>query len=60
MSNELEIIKPDIIQNKIHTLRGVQVMQDKDLAELYKVETKYLNKAEKEILRDFQSPLDSN
>lgn len=53
MSNELEIIKPDTIQNKIHTLRGVQVMQDKDLAELYKVETKYLNKAVKRNLERF-------
>jgi len=32
--------KPDIlIKNKIHTIRGVQVMLDKDLAELYGVST---------------------
>ena len=28
-----------IIQNKIHEVRGVRVMLDKDLAELYVVET---------------------
>lgn len=34
-----------IIQNKIFTVRDVQVMLDADLAELYGVETKQLNKA---------------
>ncbi|WP_027390062.1 ORF6N domain-containing protein [Chrysiogenes arsenatis] len=33
------------IENKIHTIRGVQVMLDEDLATLYGVETKQLNKA---------------
>ncbi|OHE20978.1 MAG: hypothetical protein A2540_02100 [Sulfurimonas sp. RIFOXYD2_FULL_37_8] len=33
------------IQNKIFTVRGLQVMVDRDLAELYGVETKQLNKA---------------
>ncbi len=36
--------KPDIlIKNKIHTIRGVQVMLDSDLAELYAVPVKRLN-----------------
>ncbi len=35
------------IQNRIHTIRNVQVMLDSDLAELYGVETKNLNKAVK-------------
>ena len=36
--------KPDIqINNKIHTIRGVQVMLDSDLAELYDVPVKRLN-----------------
>jgi len=40
--------KPDIlIKNKIHTIRGVQVMLDSDLAELYGVEVKALNQAVK-------------
>ena len=38
MNNELQII-----QNKIHTIRGMQVMLDRDLAVLYDVETKRLN-----------------
>lgn len=33
------------IENKIHSVRGVQVMMDSDLAELYEVETKVLNQA---------------
>jgi len=39
-----EIIKTDNIQNRIFTFRNVQVMIDKDLAELYGVETKVLVK----------------
>ncbi len=35
------------IQNMIYTLRGVQVMLDRDLAQLYEVETKVLNQAVK-------------
>ena len=42
--NEL-IIDNQTIKNKIYTIRGVQVMVDSDLAELYGVETKQLNKA---------------
>lgn len=38
--NEIEEIR-----NRIHTIRGKQVMLDKDLAELYGVEVKNLNKA---------------
>lgn len=39
------ILNNQTIQNKIHTIRGVQVMLDEDLALLYGVETKQLNKA---------------
>ncbi|MFW3345764.1 ORF6N domain-containing protein [Aliarcobacter butzleri] len=42
--NEL-IIDNQTIQDKIYTIRGVQVMLDEDLAVLYGVETKNLNKA---------------
>jgi hypothetical protein len=35
------------IKNKIFTLRGLQVMLDRDLAELYEVETKVFNQAVK-------------
>ncbi|MBU1659147.1 ORF6N domain-containing protein [bacterium] len=35
----------DNIPCKIHTIRGIQVMLDRDLAELYQVETKHINQA---------------
>ena len=35
------------IENKIYTLRGLQVMLDSDLAELYQVEPRVLNQAVK-------------
>ena len=37
----------DAIRNKIYTIRGVQVMLDSDLAEIYQVETRALNQAVK-------------
>ena len=40
-------VSADIIKSKIYTLRGMQVMLDKDLAELYGVLTGNLNKAVK-------------
>ena len=35
----------EIIQNKIHEIKGQKVMLDFDLAELYDVQTKVLNQA---------------
>jgi len=43
--NELVLIDNQTIQNKIYTTRDVQVMVDEDLAVLYGVETKQLNKS---------------
>lgn len=43
------------IRTKIHEIRGRQVMLDKDLAELYGVETKVLNQAVKRNARRFPS-----
>jgi len=42
---ELTTIKPELalIKSKIHEIRGVKVMLDFDLAEIYGVETKRLN-----------------
>jgi len=42
--NELSIAQ---IENHIFTIRGVQVMLDRDLSELYQTETKYINRAVK-------------
>lgn len=44
--NEI-VISEQNIQNRIYTIRGMQVMLDRDLAELYGVETKVLNQAVK-------------
>ena len=38
-------ITQEDIKSKIHSIRNMQVMIDSDLAELYQVETKQLNKA---------------
>ena len=42
------------IQNKIYTIRGIQVMLDNELAKMYQVETKQLNKAVNRNIKDFQ------
>ena len=39
MKNEIRILD-EIITSKIHFIRDQKVMLDRDLAELYKVETK--------------------
>ena len=48
MTNEIEII-----QNKILVIRNQQVMIDRDIAELYGVETKVLNQAVKRNIERF-------
>ncbi len=48
-----DIIKQSEIENKIFTIRGIQVMIDRDLAELYEVETKVLNQAVKRNIERF-------
>jgi phage regulator Rha-like protein len=50
--NEL-IIDNQTIQNKIYTIRDVQVMLDEDLAVLYNVETKVFNQAVKRNIERF-------
>ncbi|DAB29103.1 MAG TPA: DNA-binding protein [Sulfurimonas sp. UBA12504] len=45
MTSELQTIDKQNLQDKIHTIPGLQVMLDSDLAELYQVETKNLNRA---------------
>ena len=42
----MELVKSNI-ENKIYLIRGVQVMLDSDLAELYHSETKFINRAVK-------------
>ena len=50
--NEL-IIDNQTIQDRIYTIRGVQVMVDRDLAELYNVETRALKQAVKRNIERF-------
>jgi hypothetical protein len=45
--SENNLIAIDGIQNRIYTIRGVQVMLDSDLAQFYETETKLLNRAVK-------------
>ncbi|MCK5539082.1 MAG: ORF6N domain-containing protein [Bacteroidales bacterium] len=52
MPEKKNIIISDI-QNRIYTIRGLQVMLDSDLAELYHVETKNLNLAVKRNIERF-------
>jgi hypothetical protein len=49
----MEIIETEVIQNKIISVRGVQVMLDSDLAILYQTETKFINRAVKRNLLRF-------
>ena len=41
------VINDENIKSKIYILRGLQVMLDRDLADLYAVETKHINQAVK-------------
>ena len=53
MENEISILEENSIRSKIHLIRGQQVMLDRDLAELYLVETKALNQAVKRNIERF-------
>ncbi len=52
-NEENNLIKKEIITNKIYTIRGVQVMLDSDLAELYGYEVKKLNQQVKRNIERF-------
>ena len=49
----LNIIPEEIIMNKIYLIRGKKVMIDRDLSELYGIQTKVLSKLLKEISNGF-------
>ncbi|HMK27650.1 MAG TPA: ORF6N domain-containing protein [Chitinophagaceae bacterium] len=44
-ANKALMIPDELVMNKIYLIRGQKVMLDKDLAELYAVETRILNQA---------------
>ena len=47
------VINENTIKNLIYVIRGRQVMLDSDLAKLYRVETKALNRAVKRNIMRF-------
>jgi len=55
MSTKSLIVSPEEIERKIYSVRGHQVMLDRDLAELYGVETRALNQAVKRNTNRFPS-----
>ena len=55
MADDMILIDERSIKDKIYTIRGVQVMLDADLAQLYHVETKALNQAMKRNTNRFPS-----
>ncbi len=52
MSNPIEITD-SVVLSKIYLIRGKKVMVDKDLAEMYGVETKVLNQSVKRNIKRF-------
>ena len=55
MPQDLSIIQQTEIENHIFTIRGVQVMLDSHLAEMYAVENKRLNEQVKRNIDRFTS-----
>jgi hypothetical protein len=51
--NEIMLIPPEIIENRVLLIRGKKVMLDADLALLYQVKTKTLNQAVKRSIKRF-------
>ncbi|MCK5593733.1 MAG: ORF6N domain-containing protein [Candidatus Aenigmarchaeota archaeon] len=53
MSDTLAPVNQDNLKDKIYTIRGIQVMLDEDLSELYIVKTKRLNEQVKRNIERF-------
>lgn len=51
--SEIELVATDQITDKIYHIRGTKVMLDKDLASLYRVETKYLKQSVRRNINRF-------
>lgn len=51
----MEIIPVEVVERKIYLLRGQKVMLDRELAELYGVETRVLNQAVRRNIKRFPS-----
>ena len=57
MEKTNQILNNIALDDKIFIIRGIQVMIDKDLAELYQVETRALNQAVKRNIEKFPRDL---
>ncbi|MBN2857686.1 MAG: ORF6N domain-containing protein [Candidatus Delongbacteria bacterium] len=55
LKNDVEKFDGNLLKDRIYSIRGFQVMLDRDLAELYGVETKVLNQAVKRNIDRFPS-----
>jgi len=53
MNNEIQNTDFNYIKSKIYNIRNLQAMLDRDLAELYNVETRVLNQAVKRNIKKF-------
>ena len=53
MENEISILEENSIRSKIHVIRGMQVMLDFDLAQIYGYETKRFNEQVKNNIERF-------
>ena len=53
MEERNEIITVEGIRNRVYMIRGMQVMLDSDLAEIYGYEAKYLNRQVKNNINRF-------
>ena len=53
IENNNLVIKDNIIKDRIFTIRNIQVMIDRDLAEFYGIETKVFNQAVKRNIARF-------
>lgn len=49
----IEMMELQVIQSKIYQIRGQKVMLDRDLADMYGVETRVLNQAMKRNIERF-------
>ena len=56
-TNELSIYDENYLKSKIYIIRGVQVMIDADLAEIYGYETRYFNQQVKNNIERFDEEL---
>ncbi len=55
MNQQLTVFNPENIKSKIYSIRGLQVMLDRDLAELYNLETRILKQAVNRNTKRFPS-----